>query len=212
MKEILSAPKMGRRIAMTVCGVLLTGVIVGLFKTSRMGVDPFQVLCAGLDHVIPIPFGTLYVIINLILLVGMFFADRRYIGLGTVINMLFLGYVAQYAQAFFQFLFPNPSIVARFAMLLIAIPFLCLAGSLYITADLGVSTYDVWALTLERRTRFPFRFLRVGTDLLCVCLGFALLGFTPAGMIGIGTIVTAFFTGPLIDYFNRKVSRPLLER
>ncbi|MBR4211845.1 MAG: hypothetical protein IKR84_05605 [Oscillibacter sp.] len=212
MKEKLSGPNMGRRVAMTVCGVLLTGVVVGLFKASRMGVDPFQVLCAGLDHVIPVPFGTLYVIVNLVLLVGMFFADRHYIGLGTVINMLFLGYVAQYAQNFFQFLLPNPSLAARVAMLLVAIPFLCLAGSLYITADLGVSTYDVWALTLERRTRYPFRVLRVGTDLLCVGLGFALLGFAPAGMIGPGTIVTAFFTGPLIDFFNRKVSRPLLER
>ena len=212
LSEILSGPKMGRRIAMTVLGVMLTGVVVGLFKVSRMGVDPFQVLCAGLDHVIPIPFGTLYALVNFVLLVGMFFADRHYIGLGTVINMLFLGYVAQYAQTFFQFLFPNPSFPARLLMLLVAIPMLCLAGSLYITSDLGVSTYDVWALTLERRTRFPFRLLRVGTDLLCVGVGFALLGFAPAGMIGLGTIVTAFFTGPLIDFFNRKVSRPLLER
>ena len=212
LSETLSAPKMGRRIAMTVCGVLLMGVIVGLFKASLMGVDPFQVLCAGLDHVIPIPFGTLYVMLNFLLLVGMFFADRHYIGLGTVINMLFLGYVAQYSQALFEFLFPNPSLAARLVMLLVAVPLLCLAGSLYITSDLGVSTYDVWALTLARRTRYPFRVLRVGTDLLCVGLGFALLGFTPAGMIGLGTIITAFFTGPLIDFFNRKVSRPLLER
>ena len=211
-KSFMSEPKMGRRIAMTVIGVMLNGVLVGLFKVSRMGVDPFQVLCAGLDAVIPIPFGTLYALLNLILLLGMFFADRRYIGLGTVINMLFLGYVAQAAQTFFQFLFPDPSLAARLGMLLVAVPFLCLAGSLYITSDLGVSTYDVWALTLDRRTRFPFRFLRMGTDLLCVALGFALLGFTPAGMIGLGTIITAFFTGPLIDFFNRKISRPLLER
>ena len=212
LREILSAPKMRRRTAMTVAGVLLNGVLVGLFKVSRMGVDPFQVLCAGLDHVVPLPFGTLYTLLNLALLVGMFFADRHYIGLGTVINMLFLGYAAQWAQSCFEALFPDPSSAARLLMLLTAIPLLCLAGSLYITSDLGVSTYDVWALTLDRRTRFPFRFLRVGTDLLCVGLGFALLGFSPAGMIGPGTLITAFFTGPLIDFFNRKVSRPLLER
>lgn len=212
LSKLLSEPKMRRRIVMTVSGVLLNGVLVGLFKVSRMGVDPFQVLCAGLDSVIPLSFGTLYTILNAVLLLGMFLVDRHYIGLGTVVNMLFLGYVAQYAQAFFEFLFPNPSAIARLAMLLVAIPFLCLAGSLYITSDLGVSTYDVWALTLDRRTRFPFRFLRIGTDLLCVVLGFALLGFRPAGMIGVGTIITAFFTGPLIDFFNRKVSRPLLER
>ena len=49
--QLLSAPKMRRRVVMTVSGVLLNGVLVGLFKVSRMGVDPFQVLCAGLDAV-----------------------------------------------------------------------------------------------------------------------------------------------------------------
>jgi len=95
-------------------------------------------------------------------------------------------------------------------MLVAAIPFICLAGSLYFTADLGVSTYDIWALVLDKRTRFPFRFLRIATDLLCVGTGFALLGFRTAGVIGVGTIITAFFMGPLIDFFNRKVSRPML--
>ncbi len=195
---------------MTVAGVLLNGVIVGLFKASRLGVDPFQVLCAGLDHVIPISFGTLYVLINAVLLAGMFVVDRHYIGLGTMINLSVLGYVAEYSQALVERLFPDPDMAVRILMLLVAVPFICLAGSLYFTADLGVSTYDVWALVLDKRTRFPFRLLRIMTDLICVITGFALLGFTPAGVIGVGTIITAFFTGPLIDLFNRKISRPLL--
>jgi uncharacterized membrane protein YczE len=29
--------------------------------------------------------------------------------------------------------------------------------------------------------------------------------------VGIGTILTAFFMGPLIDFFNRTVSRPMLK-
>ncbi|MBR1781295.1 MAG: hypothetical protein IJ751_07845, partial [Oscillospiraceae bacterium] len=74
------------------------------------------------------------------------------------------------------------------------------------------STYDVWALVLDRRTPAPFRFQRVGTDLVCVAAGFCLLGFRTAGAIGVGTIVTAFFMGPLIDFFNRKLAQPLLER
>jgi uncharacterized membrane protein YczE len=31
-----------------------------------------------------------------------------------------------------------------------------------------------------------------------------------AGMIGVGTIITAFFMGPLIDYFNVHVAQPFL--
>ena len=31
-----------------------------------------------------------------------------------------------------------------------------------------------------------------------------------AASIGVGTIVTAFFMGPLIEYFNEKIARPML--
>ena len=49
--------------------------------------------------------------------------------------------------------------------------------------------------------------MRIGCDLICVIIG-ALCGLLP----GLGTLVTAFFMGPLIDFFNRKFSRPLLDR
>lgn len=31
-----------------------------------------------------------------------------------------------------------------------------------------------------------------------------------AASVGVGTIVTAFFMGPLIEFFNEKVARPML--
>lgn len=207
---IFNAPLMKKRILMTIVGVFLNGVIVGLFKASALGVDPFQVFCAGLDNVIPLSFGTLYTLINIVLLIGMLIVDKHYIGLGTVINLFLLGYVAEYSQLLVLTLLPDPSLLTRVIMLIVAIPILCLAASLYFTADLGVSTYDVWALVLDKKTKAPFRFLRIGTDLLCVIAGFAFLGFRLAGVIGVGTIITAFFMGPLIDLFNRVLSRPML--
>ena len=31
-------------------------------------------------------------------------------------------------------------------------------------------------------------------------------------VVGVGTIITAFFMGPLIEFFNQKVARPLLKQ
>jgi uncharacterized membrane protein YczE len=45
--------------------------------------------------------------------------------------------------------------------------------------------------------------LRGRFDLICTIIGF-LLGAT----VGIGTVVTAFFMGPVIELFNRKISIP----
>ena len=92
--------KFGRRVIMSVLGVLVCGMSVGLFKRAMLGVDPYQSLMAGLNAVIPISFGTLYVIMTgLLLLVALIF-DRHKIGLATIINMTLLGYVADYTRLF----------------------------------------------------------------------------------------------------------------
>ena len=95
----------------------------------------------------------------------------------------------------------------RIGYLIVGVVVMCFASSLYITSNLGVSSYDSQALMLADTKIAPFRLVRIGTDLVCVILG-TLMGARP----GVGTIVTALCMGPLIDFFNRKVARPFLER
>ena len=106
---------------MSAAGVIVCGISVGLFKHAALGVDPFQSLMSGLDAVIPIHFGTLYVIVNLLLLVVSLLADRTKIGLATVINLLLLGYIAEYSQKLFERIFPLPSLIGRVVLLMIAV-------------------------------------------------------------------------------------------
>lgn len=80
-----------RRIAMSLFGVIICAISVGIFKIAALGVDPFQSLMSGLDKLIPIQFGTLYVIVNLVLLLFALIADRHYIGIATFINLFLLG-------------------------------------------------------------------------------------------------------------------------
>lgn len=202
---------------MSVLGVVICGLSVGMFKHAAFGVDPFQALMSGLDAVIPIRFGTLYVIVNLLLLIFSLVMDRHKIGLATFINLFLLGYVVEFSQAQCARIFPTPGIMVRLLLLLAGIVILSLASALYFTADLGVSTYDAVALVWsERQTRLPFQLCRVVTDSVCVITGIILCllaGMGPAqifGAVGIGTVITAFCMGPLIAFFNRTVARPLL--
>lgn len=202
---------------MSVLGVVICGLSVGMFKHAAFGVDPFQALMSGLDAVIPIRFGTLYVLVNLLLLSFSLITDRRKIGLATFINLFLLGYVVEFSQAQCQRLFPAPGLGGRALLFLAGLVILSLASALYFTADLGVSTYDAVALVWsERQTRIPFQFCRIITDSLCVLTGAALcllsgMGVSQLfGVVGVGTIVTAFFMGPLIAFFNRTVARPML--
>ncbi len=208
-----------RRILMSALGVAICGISVGMFKHAALGVDPFQSLMSGLDAVIPIGFGTLYVIVNLVLLCFALMFDRKKIGLATLINLFLLGYIAQFSQSCVQRLLPEPTLAVRLVLLAVAIVIMCLASAFYFTANLGVSTYDALALIWsEKQSRIKFPICRVITDFVCVLGGVALCrlaGFTLKqilGEVGIGTIITAFFMGPLIEFFNQKVARPFLER
>ena len=209
--------QMVKRIIMSVFGVALCGVSVGMFKFAALGVDPFQSLMSGLDAVIPIRFGTLYVIVNAVLLLFALIFDRRKIGIATFINLFLLGYIVEFSQGLCEKLMPDAPIWLRVVILLIAIVILCLSSALYFTADLGVSTYDAVALVWsQKQSKIKFAYCRVICDLVCVALGVVLLLIAGKsfeeifGSVGIGTIITAFFMGPLITFFNVHVAQPLL--
>lgn len=206
-----------KRILMSVVGVVICGVSVGMFKFAALGVDPFQSFMSGLDAVIPIRFGTLYVIANAVLLLFALIFDRRKIGIATLINLFLLGYIAEFSQNICTQVFGEVALWVRFVILVAAIVIMCLSSALYFTADLGVSTYDAVALVWsQKQSKIKFPVCRVICDLVCVILGVGLCllaGFDFGGIlasVNIGTIITAFFMGPLIQFFNVHVAQPIL--
>ena len=197
------------RILMSSLGVMIGGISVGMFRTAALGVDPFQSLMSGLNSLIPISFGTLYVIVNIILLLFSLIFDRHKIGLATVINLTLLGYVAEYSQKFFTYLLPGLKLIASLLLLAVAVVVMCFGSALYFNADLGVSTYDAVSLVIsEKQKKVSFKVCRILSDLICVSLGVSLcrlahMSWSEVGaVVGIGTIITAFFMGPLISFFS----------
>lgn len=207
-----------KRVIMSVLGVLICGFSVGIFKLAAFGVDPFQAFMSGIDHMIPISFGTLYVIVNAVLLTFSLLFNRKKIGIATFINLFLLGYVTQFSYSLLTSIFTDPSIPVRIAALVIGIVVICFGSAFYMTADLGVSTYDAVAIIMAETWHLgKFKYLRIATDVVCVILGVLLFLISGGAFMdiptfaGIGTIITAFFMGPLIEFFNEKVARPMLK-
>ena len=206
-----------RRILMSLTGVLITAVSIGAFKLAAFGVDPFQSFMSGLDELTTIPFGTLHGIVNACRLLFGLFADRRNIGIATFINLFLLGYIVQFSYDVLQMVFPEPSMLTRWVSLIVGIIALCFGSSLYMTANLGVSTYDAIAVVLSGKWKLgKFQYVRICCDLVCVIVGvglFLLAGGAVARIptiAGVGTVITAFFMGPLIAWFNKTIAEPML--
>ena len=209
----LNNPYFLKRLLMTLTGVLVCSFSVGMFKLAAFGVDPFQCFAQGSHLPIAdrVQYGTYYLGISLVMLAGVWLWDKHYVGLATFINMFFTGYVVDYSYRLLTLWLPEVSLTQRALLLAIADIIMCLGSALYYTADLGVSVYDAISLILAKRriklrgTVVPFKWIRVFNDLVCVGLG-SLFGKMP----GVGTLITAFFMGPLISFFNHAVAEPLL--
>ena len=208
---------MRKRIAMSIFGVFLCAVSVAFFKYAAFGMDAFQVFVNGMLEIIPISYGTLYVIINAVLLLFVLVFDKHYIGLATIINLFFLGYIAEISLWLLNAVFPVSGLLLRAVFLVIGIVLMSLACALYYTSDLGVSTFDAIALIMANTWKVgKFRYCRISVELCTVILGsvfYSIGNKEVAGLgalVGVGTIITAFCMGPLIEVFNKVIAEPLL--
>lgn len=204
-KEFACPGEQRRRLLMTVLGVVVCAISVAFFRQAAFGTDPFQCMCGGLDMAVPLDFGTLYMLINAVMLVAMVALDRHYIGLGTLINLFLYGYIVEFSEGVIFSVFGAPTLALRIGYITFALVVLCIGSALYFTADLGVSTYDFVALSLaKRQDKVPFKVIRIFTDLICVGIGL-IFGCKP----GVGTLITAFCMGPLIAFFNVRIAEPM---
>ena len=205
------------RIALCLLGTILCGIAVGFFKFAAFGVDPFTSLVSGLDKISPIEYGMLYIVINAVLLLVSLIFDRHMIGLGTIANLFLVGYLAQYSQQFLASVLPEESIIARIVCLVAGIVGLCFSAGLYMPANMGVSTYDAIAIIMDKKWHIgKFKYNRIATDFVCVIIGTILYVMSGepirsvTAIVGIGTIITAFFMGPLVDFFANRFTRKYL--
>ncbi len=197
-----------RTIAMLVA-VIFMGIGVGFFMLASMGSDPFSTLNLGVSSKLGLSFGTWQAIFNIILLVIVAFVDRSKLGIGTIGNMFLVGFSADVTGGLLRRVLVAEAlgIPARIGMTLLGVSMQLVGCSLYVTCSLGMAPYDCVSYIVPERTKIPFRWWRILTDVICVGIGFAC-----GSSIGIGTLIMAFGTGPILPLLNRYFSEPLLSR
>lgn len=208
-KNMKVSKEMVKRILMSLAGVFLTGVTVGFFQIANLGADPFTCFTLGWANIFHTSYGAIYPFVTGALLIIDFCFDRSRIGIATLLNLFLTGAVADFFYAHFVRFALFSTLYGRVGLLVFTLLILCIGSSLYFTANLGVSGYDAVSQILSKRTKWPFRFCRIGTDVLCVAFGL-IFGVAFGDRVGFGTILTAFCMGPVIQLFNDHLSGPLL--
>lgn len=211
-----SFPFFIKRTLMMLTGILFICICVGCYRLSGFGVDAFTCMNLGISGYLNMLFGTWQLIMNAVILVIVFFTVRRCIGAGTIVNMVCVGYGADFICWMAKDICHlEMTLMLRMIALILGCLFAGLGVAFYMVAEMGIAPYDSIALIIEKATkgRIPFQYARVVSDVTAVITGvvFCLLSGNNLWMIlGIGTICNAFLNGPLIQFFKTHVTEPLL--
>ena len=199
---------MVKRTAIMLLAVIIMGMGVGFFMHAAMGSDPFSTLNLGVSSKLGLSYGTWQAIFNAILLLMIVFVDRSKLGLGTIGNMFLVGFSADVMSGLLAGVLPPAAelgIVPRLLLTALGVLMQLVGCSFYVTCDLGMAPYDCISYIVPERTKIPFRWWRILIDVVCVGTGFAC-----GAAIGVGTLMMAFGTGPLLPIFNKYLAGPVV--
>jgi uncharacterized membrane protein YczE len=185
----LRAPRMPRRLVQLLLGLSLYGWSMAMMVRASLGLDPWDVLHAGVAQRIGLSFGKVVIAVGIAVLL-LWIPLRQLPGLGTVANAIVIGIVTDLSLA--RLSTPD-SLVLRLAMLAAGVVANGLAGALYIGSQLGPGPRDGLMTGLVSRTGLSVRLVRTSLEITVLSVGF-LLG----GQVGLGTVLYAVAIGPLV--------------
>ena len=214
MKQAVAEKK---KFMLMLTGILLIGMCVASYRMSGFGVDAFSCMNLGVSGFLRMSFGTWQLLINAVLLLVVWFTIRHWIGPGTVVNMVCVGYTADFlCWLFLNRIGLQVTMPLRLLFLILGTLFASLGCACYMIADMGISPYDsvAFIITKYAHGKISFRFARVMSDVVVIVIG---VGFCVMAhnsiweIVGLGTIVNACLNGPLIQFFRERIET-LLEK
>lgn len=222
IKDMFVQHNMVKRCVLSILSIIIMGLGISLFSVSGFGVDPFTSMNMNISSTLGISYGTYQLIVNaVIIFFVVIVAHRGLVGVGTVFNMVGVGYSCELFEGLIRSLLSSSldNLAVRICLLAAGIVVLCFSCSLFFTSNVGVGPYDSLGFMLSNKTKIPYKWVRVITDVTVIIIGLVVSGgaksllegnFAQIQNIGIGTIVTAFMMGPLVNWFSKNVSAKIL--
>lgn len=193
-----------KKILAALIGIFLVGVGVAFNNCAGLGNDSVGLVYDGIRVTFGMnseQLGAASNVVNIVLLVFLFFAARRYISVGTFVYLIPYGLFVSMGAKLYKLLFAAESLATSIAASIIGCVFLCLGVAIYIAINIGVDPFTGLALFMADITKKQYRYVKIVFDCTMIVIGTVL-----GGKIGIVTLVTAVSVGPLIQFFKERVT------
>lgn len=209
LKDYFSQPNFVKRLIVMNIGVFFMGFFLSFLILVDLGTDPCTFMNLTLSRFFGISFGNWQLLLNLFLFIFVILFGRKFIGFGTIANMVFIGYIADFfvwlwnktLPEYLFNVFPYRAVVFGLALFLFIV-----AVSFYINAAMGVAPYDAMPQIVSEKVlkKVPFAVIRICYDFLVIVIGVVF-----GGKPNIGIVLMALFLGPIIQvvgkFLNKRV-------
>jgi len=165
--------------------------IVLMYKAA-IGMTPWGTFHVGLMEVTPLSLGRISQLVGLIIILFSF-ALKIYPGIGTILNMIFVGYFIDVINNFFQINNLN-SLIMKCLLCLLGLWIFSYGIYLYISSGLGAGPRDGLMVGLMKITGISVTYIKPAIEFTVIVIGI-LLG----GPFGLGTFIVALLGGKFLD-------------
>lgn len=188
------------KIIMAFVGIVLVGIGVAFNAAASLGNDPVGIVYDGIRNAASLSssqLGTASNIVNVVLVILIFFLERHYVNIGTFIYIIPYGFCVDLGGELYPMIFRMQGLPNQIAGAAVGCILLYVGVALYIVADMGLDPFTGLVMTIRDKVNKQFRIVKICFDLGCISIGF-LLG----GKLGIITVVTALAAGPTIQFLT----------
>lgn len=179
-------------------GLFLYGLGIVVTMRANVGYAPWEVLHSGISQTLGVSIGLVNTAVGVIIVVIVCLLGEK-IGLGTIFNMFMIG--------LFMDLIISLNIIPLIhnfwlgtIILILGLFIISFGTYFYISSAFGAGPRDSFMVAIRRKTRLPVGFCRGILEVTVVIVGW-LLG----GMVGLGTIISAFAIGLCVQITFRLV-------
>lgn len=181
------------RLFRLIWGLFLYALGIVFTLKANIGYAPWDVFHVGLAKSIHISIGNASILVGLAVGIICILLGEK-LGLGTVLNMVLIGV--------FVDIILNLSIIPTLnnfylgiLMVLVGLFIISLASYFYIGSGFGAGPRDSLMVAFTKKTSLPIGLCRGTLEVLAVIVGWKL-----GGMIGLGTIISAFAIGFIVQF------------
>lgn len=180
------------RLLVLLVGLFFYGLAIRLQIDAAVGLAPWDIFHQGLSAKTGLTFGTVSVLVGVLLVGVAWLWLGMKPGVGSVLNMLLIGFFIDLLAG----RVPTPDVLwMQWAQFAFGILLLGVATGTYVAASMGAGPRDSTVLGLSSKYRLPVSRVRTVIEGLVLLSGWAL-----GGHLGLGTLAFALGIGPAMSF------------